>query len=152
MMRLHYERSLQTVIKCLVCNYYWCLIKRTDVFYFSLLLWRYSPCLGLGLLPWNSPFHFSLLDLRHSVGSLGRVISSSQGLYLYTNTEKRTCTHKHQTSMPWEGFETTIPVTERAKTVHALDRSVTVTDIYSTWFKILVLLFSEMSAQAQVQS
>jgi hypothetical protein len=29
-------------------------------------------------------------NLRQSVGLLGRVISSSQGLYLYTNTEKRT--------------------------------------------------------------
>jgi hypothetical protein len=45
-------------------------------------LWRYSSNLGLGLPPWNSPFHFSFLDLRHSVGLLGRVISSSQGLYL----------------------------------------------------------------------
>jgi hypothetical protein len=35
------------------------------------------------------------LDLRQSVGLLGRVISSSQGLYLYTNTEKHTYTHKH---------------------------------------------------------
>jgi hypothetical protein len=25
--------------------------------------------------------------------------------------------------MPWVGFETTIPVFERAKTVHALDRA-----------------------------
>jgi hypothetical protein len=49
-------------------------------------LWRYSPNLGLGLPPWNCPFHFSLLDLKHSVGLRGRVISSSQGLYLYTNT------------------------------------------------------------------
>jgi hypothetical protein len=31
-----------------------------------------------------------LLDLGQSVGLLGRVISSSQGLYLYTNTEKYT--------------------------------------------------------------
>jgi hypothetical protein len=31
-----------------------------------------------------------LLDLGQSIGLLGRVISSSQGLYLYTNTEKRT--------------------------------------------------------------
>jgi hypothetical protein len=31
-----------------------------------------------------------LLDLGQSVGLLERVISSSQGLYLYTNTEKRT--------------------------------------------------------------
>jgi hypothetical protein len=53
--------------------------------------WRYSPNLGLGLPPWNSPFHFGFLELRQSVGLLGRVISSSQGLYLYTNTEK--CTH-----------------------------------------------------------
>jgi hypothetical protein len=57
------------------------------IFFF---LWRYSPNLGLGLSPWNSPFHFGLLDLRHSVGLLGRVTSSSQGLYLYKNTEKRT--------------------------------------------------------------
>jgi hypothetical protein len=30
--------------------------------------------------------------------------------------------------MPWVGFEPTIPASERAKTVHALDRAVTVTD------------------------
>jgi hypothetical protein len=32
-----------------------------------------------------------------------------------------------QTSMPWVGFEPTIPAFERAKTVHALDREVTQT-------------------------
>jgi hypothetical protein len=56
-------------------------------------LWRYSPNLGLGLPPWNSPFHFGFLDLTQSVWTLGRVISSSQSLYLYTNTEKHTHTH-----------------------------------------------------------
>jgi hypothetical protein len=35
------------------------------------------------------------LDLVQSVGLLGQVISSSQGLYLYTNTEKRAHIHKH---------------------------------------------------------
>jgi hypothetical protein len=37
------------------------------------------------------------LDQGQSVGLLGRVISSSQGLYLYTHThtEKRTHIHKH---------------------------------------------------------
>jgi hypothetical protein len=35
------------------------------------------------------------LSLGQSVGLLGRVISSTQGLYLYTNTEKRTHIHKH---------------------------------------------------------
>jgi hypothetical protein len=34
--------------------------------------------------------------------------------------------------MPWVGFETTIPASERAKTVHALDRSATVTGGCST--------------------
>jgi hypothetical protein len=29
--------------------------------------------------------------------------------------------------MPWVGFEQTIPASEQAKTVHALDRSATVT-------------------------
>jgi hypothetical protein len=31
--------------------------------------------------------------------------------------------------MPWVGFEPTIPGAERAKTVHALDGSATVTDL-----------------------
>jgi hypothetical protein len=63
------------------------------ILYFHIVfLWRYSPNLGLGLPPWNSTFHFGFLDLRQSVGLLGRVISSSQGLYLYTNTEKHTHT------------------------------------------------------------
>jgi hypothetical protein len=44
-----------------------------------------------------------LLDLGQSAGLLGRVISSSQGLYLYINTEKRT--HKHETSMTEAGFK-----------------------------------------------
>jgi hypothetical protein len=34
------------------------------------------------------------LDQGQSVGLLGRVISLSQGLYPYTNTEKRTHIHK----------------------------------------------------------
>jgi hypothetical protein len=60
--------------------------------YIYFFLWRYSPNLGLGLPPWNSPFHFGFLDFRQLVGLLGRMIGSSQGLYLYTNTEKRTRT------------------------------------------------------------
>jgi hypothetical protein len=35
------------------------------------------------------------LDQGQSVGLIGRVISSSQGLYLYTNTEKQTHIHNH---------------------------------------------------------
>jgi hypothetical protein len=43
--------------------------------------------------------------------------------------------------MPWAELEPTIPAFERAKTVHALDRPVTVigvASIQSTWFKIKV--------------
>jgi hypothetical protein len=55
------------------------------------------------------------------------MISSSQDLCLYTEKNARAHTHTHQTSMLWVGFEPMIPVSERAKTVHALDRSATVT-------------------------
>jgi hypothetical protein len=61
------------------------------------------------------------LNLRHSVGILGRVISPSQGCYL-TQTQNK---HK-QTFMPRVGFEPTIPTFEREKTVHALDCAATV--------------------------
>jgi hypothetical protein len=64
--------------------------------------WHYSPNLGLGLPPWNSPFHFGFLDLRQSVELLGRVISSSQGLYLYTKTEKRIHTNNKHPCREWD--------------------------------------------------
>jgi hypothetical protein len=73
------------------------------------------------------------LDLRHSVGLLGRVVSPSQGLYL-TQTQNK---HK-QTSMPRVVFEPTIPAFERAKTVHALDRAATVIgNMKPTFLKII---------------
>jgi hypothetical protein len=67
------------------------------------------------------------LNLRQSVGLLGRVIRPSQGLYLYIGQHKQNKRTHTQTSMPQVGFEPTIPASERAKTVHALDRSATVT-------------------------
>jgi hypothetical protein len=62
-------------------------------FFFSFFPWCYSPNLGLCLPPWNSPFHFGFLDLRKSVGLLGRVISSSQGLSTCTQTQKNAHTY-----------------------------------------------------------
>jgi hypothetical protein len=51
--------------------------------------WLYSPFLGPGLI-------FQFLDLfTQTVGLLGRVISQSQGLYLYTGQHKHRKTHKH---------------------------------------------------------
>jgi hypothetical protein len=85
-----------------------------------------------------------LLDLGQSVGLLGRVVSSSQGLNLYTNTEKRT--HNAINIHALSGIRNHGPgvrasedsscprplgyrdrlASERAKTVHALDRSASV--------------------------
>jgi hypothetical protein len=45
---------------------------------------------------------------------------------LPTHRTAQTQTKRTQTSMPRVGFEPTIPVFKRAKTVHALDRAVTV--------------------------
>jgi hypothetical protein len=78
----------------------------------------YSPLLGPGLF-----FRF--------VGLLGRGISPSQSRYIYIEQ------HKHR-SMPRVGFEPTIPASEQAKTVHALDRAATV--IVSYMYTILNLL------------
>jgi shikimate 5-dehydrogenase len=77
--------------------------------------------------------------ILQTVGLLGRVISTSQGLYLNTGQHKHrinTCTN--QTFMLCVGFEITIPVSERAKTVHALDRLATVTGSCNTlvWTKM----------------
>jgi hypothetical protein len=52
-------------------------------------LWLYSPIQTLAASMQLS-VSLQLLDLGQLVGLLGRVISSSQGLYLYINTEKRT--------------------------------------------------------------
>jgi hypothetical protein len=64
------------------------------------------------------------LNLRHSVGLPGRVISPSQSRYL-TQTQNK----YKQASMLRVGFELVISVFERAKTVHASDRAATVIGI-----------------------
>jgi hypothetical protein len=55
--------------------------------------------------------------------------------------------HKHKTAMPCVGFETMILASERAKTVHASDRSATVTGnglillkIMSGWFRVFQIV------------
>jgi hypothetical protein len=65
----------------------------------------------------------------HSVAFLGLGSSPSQGHYLHTvqrNTEK--CGH---TSMPRAGFEPTISVFEKSKTVRVLDYAATETGAYN---------------------
>jgi hypothetical protein len=67
---------------------------------------------------------FSFLTYTQSVGLLGRGISPSQGRYLYTEQHEQN--KRTQIPMPRVRFETTNPVSQRAKTVHALDRAATV--------------------------
>jgi hypothetical protein len=61
------------------------------------------------------------LNLRESVGLLGRGISRSEDRYLTHKQNKN-----KRTSMHSVGFETTIADFERMKTFHALDREATV--------------------------
>jgi hypothetical protein len=73
-------------------------------------------------------FHFSFLILRQSVRLLGRAISHSQGHNLHRTTQ--TQNERRQISMPSVGIESTTPVFERAKTVHALDGEATVIGMF----------------------
>jgi hypothetical protein len=66
----------------------------------------------------------SFLIYTQSVVLLGRGISPSQGCHLYRTSQ--TQNKRTQISMLQVVFELTIPVFERAKTVNALDRAVTV--------------------------
>jgi hypothetical protein len=65
---------------------------------------------------------FSFLKCTQGVGLLGRGISPSQDRYLHTGQHKRRKNDIHASV----GYEPTNPAFERAKTVHALDRAVTV--------------------------
>jgi hypothetical protein len=78
-------------------------------------------------LLWTLAALFSFLICTQSVGLLEQEISPSQGRYLHRTTQ--TWNKRTQTSMPRMGFELTIPVFKRAKTVHALDRAATVIGI-----------------------
>jgi hypothetical protein len=89
-------------------------------------LWFYSPIQALAT-SMKLSVALQILDLGQLVGLLGRVISSSQGLYLYTNTEKRAHNTNTKHPCPEWAVEPTVPVSTLAKTVHALDRSAAVT-------------------------
>jgi hypothetical protein len=70
------------LIQVFISNRIYDLISSAVSFVF-VFLWRYNPNVGPWPTSMKPPFHFGFLDLRQSVGLLGRVISSSQGLYLY---------------------------------------------------------------------
>jgi hypothetical protein len=80
-------------------------------------LWLYSPD---GPLPL-----FQFLNL-YIVGRTPWTGDQAVARPLPTHRTTQTRNKCTQTSMSWVGFEPTIPVFQRAKTVHALDRAVTV--------------------------
>jgi hypothetical protein len=86
--------------------------------YLSIYLWLYSPLLGLGRF-------FSFLIL-YTVGRTPWTGDQpvARPLPIHRTTQKQN--KLTQTSMSWVGFEPTIPLFERAKTVHALDSAASV--------------------------
>jgi hypothetical protein len=66
------------------------------------------------------------LNRWQSIGLFGRGISPSQGRYLHGTIQ--TQNKRKQTSMPWVAFEPTIPVFQRTKIFHVLDRAAAVID------------------------
>jgi hypothetical protein len=80
-------------------------------------LWLYSPC-G----PWPL---FQFLNLN-TIGRTPWTGDQPLARPLPTNRTTQTENKRTQTSMPLVGFEVAIPLLERAKKIHALDRVATV--------------------------
>jgi hypothetical protein len=90
---------------------------------------------------WKS--HWKKIIFTQTVGLLGRVNSPSQSP-TYTQDNTKIEYTQTQTSMPPVGFKPTIPVFERAKTVHVLDLAATVIGyprVYFTEYTLDVILF-----------
>jgi hypothetical protein len=83
--------------------------------YLSIYLWLYSPFLDLGRF-------FSFLTF-YTVGRTPWTGDQAVERPLPAHRTAQTQNKRTQTSMPWVGFEATIPVFDRAKTVHALYRA-----------------------------
>jgi hypothetical protein len=107
--------------------------KRQNIKFSIIFLWFYSPIQALAA-SMKLSVSLQLLDLGRAAGLLGWVISSSQDLYLYTNTEKRT--NNTNTKHPWPEWDS---ASAWEKILHALDldRSATVTLYNSSLFIIV---------------
>jgi hypothetical protein len=114
--------------------------------------WHYSFLLGLRrLLQFFWPY--TQLDSLDGGSARHKAAIYTQN---NTNTEK---THIIQTPMPWVGFERTIPSSERAKTVHVLDRAaIVIGDLFTwtlkcwIWVKYVELFRRQRGAQADRHS
>jgi hypothetical protein len=86
--------------------------------YLSIYLWLYSPLLDLGRF-----FNFFIF---YTDGRAPWTSNQPVARPVPTHRTTQTQNNRTQTSMPQVGFEPMIPVFERAKTVHALNRAPTV--------------------------
>jgi hypothetical protein len=101
-----------------------CIKYTSENFFFLLPLaptWRLAP-----ILEHRADFSvFLIIHRRQDSLDCDQTVARPLPKHRTTQTQKNA--HTHETSMPWVGFELTIPASERAKTVHASDRSATVT-------------------------
>jgi hypothetical protein len=88
-------------------------------------LWLYSPSLGLGSF-------FIFLNF-YAVSITPWTGDQPVARPLPAHRTAQTQNKRTQTSMPQFVFEPTIPVFERAKAVHALDRTATVISMRNVW-------------------
>jgi hypothetical protein len=85
-----------------------------------------QPNSGLGRL--HETFRFTSVTRSRIVGRTPWTGDQLVARPLPIHKHRKTHTqHKHYTSLPWVWFEHTVPASARAKTVHALDSSATVT-------------------------
>jgi hypothetical protein len=106
---LRYSKSIQVILSLLIKDPYVLLL---------LLLLLYGPLLGLGRF-----FSFLILYTVDRTPWIGDQLVTRP---LPTHRATQTQNKRTQASMPRVGFEPTIPAFERAKTVHAIDRPVSV--------------------------
>jgi hypothetical protein len=111
----------------------------------SSVLWHFKFIL---LLPFVlGPLAYFPGFYRQLVGLLGRGISPSLGRYLHRKTQAQN--KRRQTSMLRVEFELMVPVSERAKTFHTLDRAAIVTGTFQIYkLKRIKSKFNELCAFA----
>jgi hypothetical protein len=94
-----------------------------------LLLWLCSPLLGFG--------RFLSFLIPYTVGRIPWAGDQPVARPLPTKRTTQTQNKRTLTSMPWVGFEPTIPAFKRAKTIHALHRAATVIGLKHHYWTVL---------------
>jgi hypothetical protein len=90
--------------------------KQVDLYCVFIYLWLYSPC-G----PWPLFQFFNLYTVGRTPCKGNQPVARPLSTHRKTQTQNK----RTEISMSRVGFEYTIPVLKRAKTVHALDRLTT---------------------------